>query len=75
MCLNNCNIVVEEKKEVKRNCDLTYENRLKIEDMLRSRTKYTIQQIANEIGRNKSIVSREIKRNGYQKWDERTGKV
>lgn len=74
MCLNNCNIEVEEKKEEKRNCDLTYENRLKIEDMLRSRTKYTIQQIANEIGRNKSIVSREIKRNGYQKWDERTAR-
>lgn len=74
MCLNNCNIEVEEKEEKKRNSDLTYEDRLKIEDMLRSRTKYTIQQIAKEIGRNKSIVSREIRRNGYQKWDERTAK-
>lgn len=74
MCLINCSIEVEENKEIKRNSDLTYENRLKIEDMLRSRTKYTIQQIADEIGRNKSIVSREIKRNGYQKWDERTAK-
>lgn len=71
MCLINSNIEVEENKEKRRNSDLTYEDRLKIEDMLRSRTKYTIQQIADEIGRNKSIVSREIKRNGYQKWDER----
>lgn len=74
MCLINCSIEVEEKKEEKRNTDLTYENRIKIEEMLRSRTKYTIQQIADEIGRNKSIVSREIKRNGYKKWDERTAK-
>lgn len=74
MCLINSSIEVEEKKEKKRNSDLTYENRLKIEDMLRSRTKYTIQQIADEIGRNKSIVSREIKRNGYQKWDEKTAR-
>ena len=74
MCLNNCSIEAEENKDVKRNSDLTYEERLKIEEMLRSRTKYTIQQIADEIGRNKSIVSREIKRNGYEKWDERTAK-
>jgi len=74
MCLINCNIEVEENKEKKRNSDLTYEERLKIEEMLRSKTRYTIQQIADEIGRNKSIVSREIKRNGYEKWDERTAR-
>ena len=66
MCLNNCNIEVEENKDKKINCDLTYEDRLKIEDMIRSRIKYTIQEIADKIGRNKSIVSREIKRNGYE---------
>ena len=70
MCLINCNIEVEENKDKKINSDLTYEDRLKIEDMLRSRTKYTIQEIADKIGRNKSIVSREIKRNGYEKCTE-----
>ena len=74
MCLINCNIEVEEKKEVKGKKDLTYEERIKIEDMLRSKNRYTIKQIADEIGRNKSIVSREIKRNGYEKWDERTAR-
>lgn len=74
MCLINCNIEVEENKDKKINSDLTYEDRLKIEDMIRSRTKYTIQEIADKIGRNKSIVSREIKRNGYEKWDERTAR-
>ena len=28
MCLNNCNIEVEENKDKKINCDLTYEDRL-----------------------------------------------
>lgn len=74
MCLNNCNIEVEENKEKKINSDLTYEERIKIEDMLRSRTKYTIQEIADKIRRNKSVVSREIERNKYEKWDERTAK-
>ena len=74
MCLNNCNIEVEENKEKKINCDLTYEERLEIERMLKSKTKYTIQQIANEIKRNKSIVSREIQRNSYKKWNDKTAK-
>lgn len=74
MCLINCNIEVEENKAKKEKTDLTYEERLKIEDMLRSRTKYTIQQIADEIERNKSIVSREINRNSYSKWNERMAK-
>lgn len=74
MCLINCNIEVEEKKAKKINTDITYEERIKIEDMLRSRTKYTIQQIADAVGRNKSVVSREINRNSYIKWNERTAK-
>lgn len=74
MCLNNCNIKVEENKERKVNCDLTYEERLEIERMLKSRTKYTIQQIADEIKRNKSIVSREIQRNSYIKWNDKIAK-
>ena len=73
MCLNNCNIEVEENKETKINSDLTYEERLEIERMLRSKTKYTIQQIADEIHRNKSIVSREISRNSEEKWNYETG--
>ena len=43
MCLNNCIIEVEENKEKKINSDITYEERIKIEDMLRSKTKYTMQ--------------------------------
>lgn len=74
MCLNNCNIEVEENKEKKVNCDLTYEERLEIERMLKSKTKYTIQQIADEIKRNKSIVSREIQRNAYIKWNDKVAK-
>lgn len=73
MCLNNCNIEVEENKDIKRNSDLTYEERLEIERMLKSRKKYTIQQIADAIKRNKSIVSREIRRNSEEKWDYDTG--
>ena len=49
MCLTNCNIEVEENKVKKEKTDLTYEKRLKIEDMLRSRTKYTIQQIISSL--------------------------
>ena len=44
MCLINCNIVdiVDgENKEVKRNSDITYEERVKIEYMLKK--KYTMQ--------------------------------
>ena len=74
MCLNNCNIEVEENKEKKVNCDLTYEERLEIERMLKSKTKYTIQQIADEIKRNKSIVCREIQRNAYIKWNDKVAK-
>ena len=54
MCLINCNIVdiVDgENKEVKRNSDITYEERVKIEYMLKK--KYTMQEIAEELGRNK----------------------
>ena len=74
MCIIDCNIIEAENKEVKRNSDITYEERIKIEDMLRSKTKYTMQEIADEIGRNKSVVSREIERNKYKKWDERTAR-
>lgn len=37
----------QENKGKNEKTNLTYEERLKIEDMLRSRTKYTIQQIAD----------------------------
>lgn len=74
MCLINSNIEVEENKEVKEKLDLTYEERIIIEDMLRSRKKYTMQNIADKLNRNKSIISREISRNSYQRWDERTAR-
>ena len=74
MRLINCSIEAEENKVQKEKTDLTYEERLKIEDMLRSRTKYTIKQIADEINRNKSIVSREIQRNSYTKWNDKLAK-
>ena len=60
MCLINCNIVEIENKEVKRNSDITYEERCRIEFMIKK--KYTIQEMSEELGRNKSIISREINR-------------
>lgn len=75
MCQNNCSIIeVENKEEREINSRLTYEDRIKIEEKLRSRKKITITQIANELGRDKSVISREISRNSYLKWDERTAK-
>ena len=58
MCLINSNIVEVENKEVKRNSDITYEERVKIEYMIKK--KYTMQEMSEELGRNKSIISREI---------------
>lgn len=71
MCLINCNIVDGENKEVKRNSDITYEERVKIEYMLKK--KYTMQEMAEELGRNKSIISREINRHCDKKCDYNTG--
>lgn len=75
MCQNNCNIVEAENKEKRKiNSRLTYEDRVIMEEKLRNRKKITITQIAKELGRNKSVISREISRNSYLKWDERTAK-
>ena len=71
MCLNNCNIEVEENKEVKRNSDLSYDERVKIEFMVKK--KYTMQEMAEELNRNKSIISREINRHCEIKWNYKTG--
>lgn len=60
MCFLNCNIIEVENKEIKRNSDITYEERCKIEFMIKR--KYTMQEMAEELGRNKSIISREINR-------------
>ncbi len=35
--------------------------------------KYTLQEMSEEIGRNKSIISREINRHSDEKWDYNTG--
>ena len=51
MCLINSNIIETENKEVKRNSDITYEERCKIEFMVKK--KYTMQEMAEELGRNK----------------------
>jgi len=75
MCRNNFSIVEAENKEKREiNSRLTYEDRIKIEEKLRSRRKITITQIADELGRDKSVISREIRRNSYRKWDERIAK-
>ena len=75
MCQNNCSIVEAEKKEKRKiNSRLTYEERVIIESRLRSRKKIKITEIAEEIGRSKSVISREINRNSYLKWDERTAR-
>lgn len=71
MCLINSNIVEIENKEVKRNSDLTYDERCKIEFMVKK--KYTMQEMAEELERNKSIISREINRHCEEKWDYKTG--
>lgn len=71
MCLINCNIVEVENKEVKRNSDITYEERIQIEYMIKK--KYTIQEMSEELGRNKSIISREINRHCEKKCDYKTG--
>lgn len=71
MCLINSNIIETENKEVKRNSDLTYEERCKIEFMVKK--KYTMQEMAEELGRNKSIISREINRHCDEKWNYYTG--
>ena len=71
MCLIDCNIIEVENKEVKRNSDITYEERCKIEFMIKK--KYTMQEMAEELGRNKSIISREINRHCDKKWNYNTG--
>ena len=71
MCLIDCNIIEAENKEIKRNCDITYEERCKIEFMIKK--KYTMQEMSEELGRNKSIISREINRHCDKKWNYNTG--
>ena len=71
MCLIDCNIIEVENKEVKRNSDITYEERVKIEYMLKK--KYTMQEMSEELGRNKSIISREINRHCDIKWNYENG--
>lgn len=71
MCLIDCNIVEVENKEVKRNSDIRFEERCKIEFMIKK--KYTLQEMSEELGRNKSVISREINRHCDKKWDYNTG--
>ena len=71
MCLIDCSIIEVENKEVKRNSDITYEERCKIEFMVKK--KYTMQEMSEELGINKSIISREINRHGDKKWNYNTG--
>lgn len=71
MCLTNSNIIEVENKERKRNSDITFEERCKIEFMIKK--KYTMQEMSEELGRNKSIISREINRHCDIKWDYNTG--
>lgn len=71
MCLINCNIVEVENKGVKRNSDITYEERCKIEFMVKK--KYTMQEMSEELGRNKSVISREINRHCEKVCDYNTG--
>ena len=71
MCFVNCNIIEVENKEIKRNSDITYEERCKIEFMVKK--KYTMQEMAEELGRNKSIISREINRHCDIRWNYNTG--
>ncbi len=75
MCQNNFNIVeVENKEKKEKNTRLTYEERVEIESMLRRKRKVTITAIAEHMKRDKSVISREIARNSYEKWDEKTAR-
>lgn len=75
MCRNNCNTIVAENKEEKViNSRLTYEERLEIESMLRKRRKVKITEIAKELNRDKSVISREINRNSYLVWNDKIAK-
>ena len=61
MCRNNCNIIeAENKGKREKNSRLSYEERVEIETMLRSRRMVRITQIVDELGRDKSVISREI---------------
>lgn len=61
MCCINCNIIIAEKEEArKRNSRLTLEERKMIQKYLNK--GMNISQISKEINRDKSVVSREIKR-------------
>lgn len=71
MCLINNNIDKPESKEKKRKIDITYEERVKIEYMMKK--KYTMREMSEELGRNKSIISREINRHCEIKSDYETG--
>ena len=76
MCRNNCNMVEVEKKEQKeKNSRLTYEERIEIESMLRRRIKVKITEIAKNLGRDKSVIFREIRRNSYEKWDKKSSSM
>lgn len=71
MCLINSSIIEKENKEEKRNLDLSYEERVKIEFMISK--KYTLKEMSEELGRNKSIISREINKHCDYKWNYETG--
>lgn len=61
MCQNNCNIIIGESEEKReKNSRLSLDERKKIQKCIND--KMSITQIANEIDRDKSVVSREIKR-------------
>lgn len=62
MCLINCNIVEGENKGVKRNSDITYEERVK-------KQKYVKKEIyaTRNVRRNKLIISRKINRHNDEK--------
>ncbi len=71
MCLINNNIIEVENKEIKRNSDITYDERVKIEFMVKK--KYTMQEMSEELGRNKSIITREINKHCEIICDYNTG--
>ena len=59
MCRNNCSIIeTENKGKREKNSRLSYEDRIIIEEKLRSRKKIKITEIANELNRDKSVISR-----------------
>jgi len=74
MCQSNCIMIeVENKEKKEKNSRITYEERIEIENLIRE--KKSVTEISEKLKRDKSVISREIRRNSYEKWDKRSSSI